>query len=236
MTTQPMETIEPGSGPLKGDFFLAMLRDEVEVDRIVCDAQWGMRSLYQLLGLTLSGLLLHGLALGMVIHLAMDSLPLLFAAKGEPIFWVPLSLIGGILAAIAICLPSFYFYTQLAGLDASFRLITAQSLRVQARTSVLLMGLLPFFLAWALTPFLQIPGISDINQVVAIGFALPFFVGFAGLYSVYQSFRRLSGQLPITHVRRGNIMLRLVLCWGAVMATVAPVAVFRLAQVLSGGF
>ncbi len=232
MTDNDFADREPTEVQLEfGEFFHAMLRDAEGVDDMVCDGERGLSALHHLLILGILGLALHGLALGVVIHLATPALPLSFATQGMPLLWVPLALVGGFLSSIAICLPSFYFYTQLSGLDASFRLVTAQSLRVQARTSVLLLGILPFYLAWALSSFL---GISQIDQVVALGFIIPFLMGFAGLYSVYQSFRRLAKKLPITHTRRGQFVLRLVLCWGAVTATVAPVAVFRLAQTFSG--
>ena len=218
-----------------GDFFDAMLRDDHIVDDMVCDHSQLTGTIQKLLGLAVLGLLLYGVALGMIMQAGLSTGVLDLRLSGNPVLWMPPTLAGGFLAAIAICLPSFYFYTQLSGLDASFRLITAQSLRVQARTSIILLGILPFYVAWGLTPFLGIGNLStDIHVVLAAGLILPFIVGFAGLISIYRSFRRLVERLPITHPRRGDVVLRLVLCWGAVMICVAPVAMYRTGQYLSG--
>lgn len=216
------------------DFFDAMLRDDECVDDLVCDESNQASTIQKLLGLATLGLLLYGLALGVIMQFAQPAGAMGSAITGTPALWMPLTMTGGFLAAIAICLPSFYFYTQLAGLDASFRVITAQSLRVQARTSIILLGLLPFYVAWALSPFLGLNlAATDLNLVLAVGLVVPFVVGLAGLSSIYRSFRRLIRRLPITHPRRGNIMLRLVLCWGVVMISVAPVAMYRIGEFLS---
>ena len=212
------------------DFFEAMLRDDAQVDDWVQDEANLLGTIQKLLALGVAGLFIYGLAMGIVMELAKPEVHIL----GTPVAWVPLALVGGFMGAIAICLPSFYFYTQLAGLDASFRLITAQSLRVQARASVILLGVLPFYIAWALAGFLGIEALrTDLEIVILIGFLVPFVVGNAGLLSIYRSFRRLVHSLPITHKRRGNVVLRMVLCWGAVVLAIAPVAIYRLAEFLS---
>ena len=225
-TASPKETM---------GFFDAMLRDDEVIDDMVCDTTNLTGTIQRLLAIATAGLLLYGLALGTILQMAQSMEILGFAVTGTPIIWMPLTLASAFLLAIAICLPSFYFYTQLAGLDASFRLITAQSLRVQARTSVILLGLLPFYVAWGLSPFLGIDFLAaELHLVLAAGLALPFLVGLAGLISIYRSFRRLVKRLPITHPRRSGVVLRLVLCWGAVMICVAPVAMLRIGQFLSG--
>ncbi len=224
-TASPKETM---------GFFDAMLRDDEVIDDMVCDTTNLTGTIQRLLAIATAGLLLYGLALGTILQMAQSMEILGFAVTGTPIIWMPLTLAGAFLLAIAICLPSFYFYTQLSGLDASFRMITAQSLRVQARTSLVLLGVLPFYLAWGLSTFLGFELLAtEIEFVIFAGFILPFSIGLVGLASVYASFRRLVKRLPITHPRRGNIMLRLVLCWGAVMIAVTPVAMFRIGEYLS---
>lgn len=216
------------------EFFEAMLHDGKEVDDMVCDDTRLVTTLQKLLAIAVFGLVAYGLVLGAMLQVSgVDSLWFI-PVEGTPVLWVPLALTGGFLTAMAVCLPSFYFYTLLSGLDASFRLVTAQSLRVQARSSVLLLGVLPFYLAIGLTPFLGIEVmLTQLGFVLAIGLILPFLVGFGGLVSVYASFRRLIKRLPLTHSRRGNFVLRMVACWAAVMASVAPVAVVRFATYFS---
>lgn len=237
-TTHPIEVIHHTNyahdpGPPRG-FFEAMLQDDVVIDDMVQDEENLLSTIQKLLAIGAAGLLIYGIALGIVLELAKPMEFIGLQIQGTPVAWMPLTLAGGFLGAIAICLPSLYFFTQLSGLDASFRLITAQSLRVQARASVILLGVLPFYIAWALASFLGIDALStDLDLVIGIGLFIPFLVGNAGLWSIYNSFRRLVGRLPITHARRCDFVLRMVICWGAVVCATAPVAVYRLGEFLS---
>ena len=181
------------------------------------------------LALSLFGIAVHGLVLGLAAHLLPPELAGPFSARGTPALWMPLAFMGSYVGALCICLPSFYFYTQLAGLDASFRLVTAQALRAQATTSVLLLGVLPFYAAYALAAALRV---IDGQYVIAIGYFLPFAVGILGVRALYRAFEELSLQIPRTHARRGNFLLRMVLCWAGIYSVVAPVALWRLAEAL----
>ena len=147
---------------------------------------------------------------------------------------LPLSFVGAFMTALLVCLPSFYFFTQLSGLDASFRLVTAQAVRVMARTSVLMLGVLPFYAALSLTRV--VGGLFSPYTVLHMGFYLPFLVGLFGIASLYRSFRSLLKVLPITHERRGRFLLRMVLAWGAVYSAVAPVALYRFVEALGRAF
>ncbi len=233
----------PSSTEPKPGFFDAILRDDIIIDDLVTNPETLTKTIQNLLAISIFGLLVFGIIVGLVAQLgptlheqAIDG-PLRLSGtplRGNPILWMPLTMAGGFMTAIAICLPSFYFYTQLAGLDAPFRLITAQSIRVQARTSIVLLGIAPFYAAWALTPFIGLNIFNtSLSSLLAFGIALPFLAGFVGLYSIHSSFKRLVHRLPITHVRRGNIIRRMVLCWGAVCMSVAPVAMYRIGEFLS---
>ena len=72
----------------------------------------------------------------------------------------------------------------------------------------------------------MVGGLSPL--VFMLGLVLPFGVGLAGIASRCRSIQRLIDRPPITHERRGRIMLRLVFCWGAVSSSVAPVALWRI--------
>jgi hypothetical protein len=185
----------------------------------------------RLLALSVLGLSIHGLVVGLSAQLLRGQALGDFYARGTPAGWMPLSFTFAFLGALCVCLPSFYFYTQLSGLDATFRLVTAQALRAQATTAVLLLGVLPFYAAWVLAHVVL--GVGDAGQALFFGMALPFVVGLAGVRAVYQGFCALAEHLPITHQRRGNFLRRMVLCWGAVYSAVAPVALYRLADALA---
>ena len=182
--------------------------------------------------LAVLGLALNGLAVGITAE-ALGPAPFEFLA-GRPIVWMPITMIAAFLGALSICLPSFYFYTQLSGIDASFRVVTAQALRAQATTSVLLLAALPVYLVVALAHIAV--GFMDVPTVIMCGLGLPFVVGLIGVGAVYKSFSRLAKKMPITHQRRGSFVKRLVVAWGAVYTFVAPVALVRIGQALSGVF
>ena len=213
---------------LPGIFDL-VLRGRRALDGLLRDEAALPRTTQQLLALSLFGIAVHGLVLGLAAHLLPPELAGPFSARGTPALWMPLAFMGSYVGALCICLPSFYFYTQLAGLDASFKLVTAQALRAQATTSVLLLGVLPFYAAYALAAALRV---IDGQYVIAIGYFLPFAVGILGVRALYRAFEELSLQIPRTHARRGNFLLRMVLCWAGIYSVVAPVALWRLAEAL----
>ena len=228
--TNAAEHADAGDQPtFQQGFFDLVLTEGRPMDDLVVDEDGLVGTIQKLLGVAIVGLVIYGAIVGAVAEVS--TLPAWFT-RGEPILWMPLAFGGAFLTAIAVCLPSFYFYTQLAGLDASFRLVTAQSLRVQARTSVVLLGVLPFYAALALGAHLGFDLGLGANGVTMVGVWLPFAVGVMGIATLYSSFKRLIYRLPITHQRRGNIVLRLVLAWGAVFSAIAPVALWRMGQFL----
>ncbi len=152
-----------------------------------------------------------------------------FASQGHPLVWMPFALMLAFVGSLGICLPSFYFYTQLAGVDASFRLVVAHALRANATTSLMLLGALPFYAAYALGALTGVIG-ADAESVAGLGLVMPFLVGLSGLRALYVGFCDLAEVLPQTHKRRGNFLRRMVLCWGALYTVVAPVALYRIAE------
>lgn len=210
-----------------------VLRGQKALSRVLAEEHELPRVIEKLLLLAIAGLLAHGLAIGAAAEYfaATTGAAGLFFG-GHPVVWVPPVLVIAFLGALSICLPSFYFHTQLAGLDASFRLVTAQALRAQATTSVLLFGALPVYAAIVLLAVLGVGPRPEL--VIAVGMFVPFLVGFLGVRAVYRGFGDLLSSIPITHPRRGNFIRRLVLCWGAVYTAIAPVALVRLAATFSG--
>jgi len=225
----PAPKLEPDPVPVPGMFDL-ILRGETRLHRVMRDEAGLPEVIQKLLALSVLGLTIHGLVLGLAAGLFERDAALVWYQAGHPVVWMPLALIGAFLGALCICLPSFYFYTQLSGLDASFRLVTAQALRAQATMSVLLLGVLPFYAAWLLG---TVVGVFDApGTALFAGMCLPFGVGLWGIRAVYRGFCDLAEHLPITHKRRGDFLKRLVLCWGGVYSVVAPVALYRLGQAL----
>lgn len=195
-----------------------VLHGQAELDRKLVQPDQLLGLTERLLALSVIGLVVHGAIIALVAA-ALTEVSLTAAIA------VPAALVVAFLAALAICLPSFWFYTQIAGLDASFRLVTVQALRVQATTSALLLGALPVFAAVALATRLGVG--PEPETVLTIGLAMPFLVGLRGLSALRRSFRTLVEVLPITHLRRPGFVGRLTLAWGMVYSAVAPVALWR---------
>lgn len=233
---EPLSLAAPAAPALPADpelpgMFELILRGQRRLDALLRDEAALPAVIQRLLALSVLGLAVHGLVVGAAAQLLAHADLGAFFARGTPALWMPLAFTFAFLGALCICLPSFYFYTQLSGLDASFRLVTAQALRAQATTSVLMLGVLPFYAAWILG---HLVGLLDgADHALSLGMGLPFVVGLAGIRAVYQGFCALAGYLPVTHQRRGNFLRRLVLCWGAVYSVIAPIALYRLADALA---
>jgi len=224
-----LPTPPAATGPVPGMFEL-LLRGEARLHQLMRDEAGLPEVIQKFLALSVLGLTIHGAVLGLAAELFAPSPSLDWYQVGHPVVWMPLAFVAAFLGALCICLPSFYFYTQLSGLDASFRLVTAQALRAQATMSLLLLGVLPFYTAWLLATGV---GVFDApGTALFAGMCLPFAVGLLGIRAVYRGFCDLAEHLPITHQRRGNFLRRLVLCWGGVYTVVAPVALYRLGEAL----
>jgi hypothetical protein len=211
--------------------FDLILRGRERLDDLLRDESQLGPAAQKLLLLALLGLLVHGTVVGLSGALLPSQAVGAFFGRGHPWAWLPLSFAGAFLGALGLCLPSFWFYTQLSGLDASLRLVAAQALRAQATTSVLLLGILPFYAAYALGAALRV---YDPAGVITVGLLLPFAVGLWGVAALYRAFSSLAGHLPKTHERRGNFLLRMVLAWSAVYTAIAPIALWRIAAALGG--
>jgi hypothetical protein len=225
----PRQGISQSDGPERGMFHL-VLRDHRSLNRLLLDDAALPGALNRLLGLALLGLTIHGALVGLILRLAASPSSVPWGTAQHIWLVTPVAYPAAFLLALAVCLPSFYFYTQLSGLDASFRLVSALALRVLATTSVLLLGVLPFYAAVALGSALGIFGNAE--AVALLGLALPFLVGLFGIDSLRRSLQDLRETLPVTRLRRGRCLTRLSLAWAAVFTAVAPVALYRIGEAL----
>lgn len=205
-----------------------IIRNPRGLDTAILDPAALPRWLSGLIRMSAVGLLVYGAVVGSIAQMAGYESWL----GGLPALTLPLTLISAFMLTLAVCLPSFYFYTQLSGLDVPFRFIVVQALRVQAHTSVLLLGVLPFYAALAL--LMVLPLNFNTEAIVNIGLALPFIMGLTGIRALLVSFKAMLPRIEITHERRGRFLLRMVLAWGAVFSVVAPVAMYRLGRVYAG--
>lgn len=221
-------SLEPPAAAPDSSMFDLILRGQAHLTQVLGDERGLPVVLQKLLTLSLLGLGIHGLVVGFAAEILGASL--FPGSSGHPVLWMPLCFVLAFVGALCVCLPSFYFYTQLSGLDASFRLVTAQALRAQATAAVLLLGVTPFYAAVILAATVGLVERADL--VILAGTALPFVVGLFGVRALYKGFCDLARVLPVTHARRGDFLRRMVLCWACVYTAVAPVALYRLGEAL----
>jgi hypothetical protein len=154
-------------------------------------------------------------------------------------FSLPLAYTLGLVAATGICLPSFYFYSLLAGVKMSMLQITGQVLKGKAVTALLLVGILPIYVAVVLgTIIFKLPA-ETLEVYLYLGLILPFLTGLAGMRSIYVGVTGWADTLaPERRCRRACFLRRLTLSWSAVFVAVSPVMIYRLweyfARILAG--
>ena len=134
----------------------------------------------------------------------------------------------GMVGALGICLPSFYFYGLLAGIRASMLQVTAISLHALATTGIILMGLLPIYVGVILAVIVLGATTGLVYPfLVAIGLLLPFMAGLTSLKVMYEGFVDLIRTLPETRMESRAPMVRmLALAWACLYTAVAPVTLW----------
>jgi hypothetical protein len=154
-------------------------------------------------------------------------------AAGEDGFILGYTL--GILLAAGVCLPSFYFYSLLAGVKLSWLQISSLIARGTAANAILLLGILPVYVAVVLGMVVFQAPEDSLKWAVYVGLALPFLTGLWGLRAIYLGVVDLSANLShLGHCKRLCFLRRLVLSWAAVYATVVPVMIYRLWEFFAG--
>ncbi len=211
-----------------------LIRDDPQLDSLIAEGGSHVERIHliqQLLTVSVVGLVLYGATVGLAAQFFEADGRLGTWIGGCPLLSLPIAMTAAFLLAQVVCLPSFYFYTLVSGLDASFQLVTAQALRVQARTAVLLLGVLPVYTAVVLAALVSAS--ESGGDIIVFGLLLPSIVGLAGVVSLYQSFQRLSHTLPIAHTRRSGFVSRMVIAWSVAYSVVCPVALYRIGQALA---
>lgn len=187
------------------------------------------RLVLNLLLIGLAGIALFSAAFTVILACAppIDGLPRV-SLHDRSLFRPVLTYTIGMVGALGLCLPSFYFYGLLAGVRASMLQVTAISLHALASTGMILMGILPIYVGAVLG--LIVLGATDgplYPMLVAAGLALPFIAGLATLKVMYAGFVDLIRTLPETRMESRAPMVRLLaLAWAALYTAVAPVTLW----------
>jgi hypothetical protein len=142
---------------------------------------------------------------------------------------LPLAYTLSVVLASCVCLPSFYFYSLLAGVRVTWLQIVGLITRATAYNGVILLGLVPIYVAlmMGLIIFAAPPDVA--RWSVVVGLALPFVAGLWGLRAIHRGIADLAAEMPPAwRCRRECLLRRLTLAWAAVYTAVLPVMIYRL--------
>lgn len=211
-----------------------LLKDRIQVDDLLRDDSRQADLIPRFLVISLTSFSSYAWAMVLLLHAApVDSIPSVlaegwsFTLRPSVGLWLAYAL--GLVAATGICLPSFYFYGLLAGIKISFLQVVTHCLKGQASTAIMLIGILPIYVALALG-MLIFAAPAKVQQIVlSIGLVLPFLAGLWGVYSLYTGFMRLADTLPgQCRDRRTCFLRRLTLAWSACYTAVTPLMIHAL--------
>ena len=219
-----------------------LLKDRETLNRLLRDEDRQRDLIPRLMAVAVAGFFVYGiLATGIINAFQIRTgfwLPHLPAATWNDfsIGNLALSYTLGLIAANGICLPSFYFYGLLAGIQTTMLSVTAHALKGMAAGAVALVGLLPIYVAFALTalvfPFPWTLGGAAVWTV--IGLALPFIAGIWGAVNLYQGFVGLADTMPPKRrCERECFLRRLIFAWVGCFTFVTPVVIYSLWDLFS---
>jgi hypothetical protein len=212
-----------------------ILKAPRRADALARDEQRLGEILPRFLGIALGSYAIFALVLALILNLASAA-----AWPVQPLLVPPASWSDGtalapllaytlvLVAASGLCLPSFYFFGLLAGVRLSWVQVIGLVSRCQAASAVVLLGILPIYVALALGLIVFQAEPSLIQLVRNIGLVLPFIAGLQGVVSIYQGVMGLAETQPTRCQERACFMRRLTLGWSACYTLVAPVMVYRL--------
>jgi hypothetical protein len=135
----------------------------------------------------------------------------------------------GLVATTGICLPTFYFFALLAGVRLSMLQIVAQVVRCKATSALVLIGILPAYVAVVLGLCVFHAPATTLEILLYGGLILPFIAGLAGVHALYHAVERLAFTMPAARrCRRECFLRRLTVSWAACYTAMAPVMIYRI--------
>jgi hypothetical protein len=140
----------------------------------------------------------------------------------------------GLVAATCLCLPTFYFFSLLVGVKFSLAQIVSQVMRAKAASAVVLIGILPIYVAIVLGLIVLGADAPTIEACLYLGLMLPFLAGLEGVRALYRGVNSMAMTLPEDRrCRRECFLRRLTLSWAACYTIVSPVLIYRLWEKLA---
>jgi hypothetical protein len=197
----------------------------------------------RLLGISLVSFMLFSIALVIILDTASSNayprhflqIPVVNSWFGRSSLGVVAAYNLGLVGATCICLPSFYFFGLLAGVRLTMLQIVAQILRSKATSALVLIGILPIYVAIVLGLVVFHAPADTQEFFLYLGLVLPFVAGLEGVRSIYRGVLGMAETLPPERrCRRECFLRRLTLSWAAVYTAVSPIMVYRLWELVAG--
>lgn len=208
-----------------------MLTDRARYRDTLADEDLQTALLPRLLAIAIACLFAYGLVMWAVVASTRTHLPFMTGSStAHP--WIlsfPLAYSLGMIGAVGICLPSFYFFALQCGFQPSLRNIVIAISGGQALMSVFLIGILPVFAACLLGAerLGSMPG--TLAELATLGLLLPLVAGLVGAREVHEWFTGLAATLPAdARARREGVVSFLGLWSTGLYVVVTPVLVYQL--------
>jgi len=212
-----------------------LLKNRDRLDLLMRDETQQRLLIPRLLGIALVGFAIYGVVATIVLNG-------LASTYGVWWSWVPearwrnasvanlsLAYTIGLIAANGVCLPSFYFYGLLAGVRTTMLGVVTQALKGMAAGAIALVGILPVYMAIALSALVFTVPPQVVEIFVMLGLILPFLAGIWGANSLYEGFVRLADTMsPVERCTRECFLRRLIFAWCGCYTCVTPLMIYTL--------
>lgn len=205
-----------------------ILRDAPGLDVEAAHPDSAFALLPRLVGLGVTGLVAYSVVQTLLVHLAgpdlvPDASVLAVGAR------IGSAYLFGFFGAQVAGLPSAWFYALLAGIRTDAWRVTVEAMRAQATSAIVLLGLLPVYLAVGVGVTMVDEDALEFMVVACGGYSLPFFAGLWGTAAMYRSFRRLvERERARAEAPRTAMPSLLVLAWAMLFTAMAPLGVFAM--------
>jgi len=212
-----------------------LLKNGQQVDALIREENRQASVIPRFLGIAVTSFSVFSLALVLLLSLVpADDLPdflrqAWIRSPGRAGVSLWLAFTCGLVAAAGVCLPSFYFYGLLSGVRITLLQVTAHIMQGMAATSLMLMGLLPIYVAYVLGMIVFHAPAESVRAMIYVGLGLPFIAGMYGVRTIFRSFMGLADTLPPERrCRRGCFLRRLTVACAACYTAVTPVMIYTL--------
>jgi len=212
-----------------------LLKNHRRVDSMVREEDRQASLIPRFLGIAVMSFSVFSLALATLLSLVpAESLPDFLSeawvrgsGRAGVSLWLAFTI--GLVAATGVCLPSFYFYGLLSGVRITLLQVTAHIMEGMAATSLMLLGLLPIYVAYVLGMIIFHAPAASLRPMIYVGLALPFIAGLYGVRTIFRGFMQLADTLPPERrCRRSCLLRRLTVACSACYTAVTPVMIYKL--------